>query len=245
MCKFSVVLKMEITWLGHSAFEIISDKGLKILIDPFISNNPACNIPVEEIEADVILITHGHSDHFGDAMEIADRTGAKLVGNHEISLFLSKQGLEAVGMNTGGSIQIQGIKFTMLDAKHSSSIDFVEELVPGGSAGSFLITLEGGTKIFHAGDTSLFGDMEKVIGEIYKPDIVMIPIGDKFTMGPFEAAIATKWISPKIVIPMHYNTFPVVEQNPTVFANFVMQMDPKIQTIVLNPGETFDPKNDP
>lgn len=232
---------MEITWLGHSAFEIISDKGLKILIDPFISNNPSSNIPVEEIEADLILITHGHSDHFGDAMEIANRTGAKLVGNHETSLFLSKQGFEAISMNIGGSIQIHGIKITMLDAKHSASIDFVEEIVPGGSAASFFITLEEGTKIFHAGDTGLFGDMEKIIGEIYKPDIAMLPIGDKFTMGPFEAAIATRWISPKMVIPMHYNTFPVVEQNPTIFANFVMQMDPKIQTILLNPGETFNP----
>jgi len=232
---------MEITWLGHSAFEIISDKGLKILIDPFISNNPTCNIPVEEIETDVILISHGHADHFGDAMEIANRTGGKLVGNHEISLFLSKQGLEAIGMNIGGSIQIEDIKITMLSALHSADIDFMEEVVSGGTAASFLITLEDGTKIFHAGDTGLFGDMEKIIGDIYKPDIAMIPMGDKFTMGPFEAAIATKWISPKMVIPMHYNTFPVIEQNPAIFANFVMQMDPKIQTIVLNPGETFNP----
>lgn len=231
---------MEITWLGHSAFEIISDKGLKILIDPFISNNPACSIPVEEVEADVILITHGHGDHFGDAMEIANKTGAKLIGNHETSLFLSKQGFEAVGMNIGGSIQIQGIKVTMLDAKHSSSIDFVEEIVPGGTASSFLITLEEGTKIFHGGDTGLFGDMEKIIGDIYKPDIAILPIGDKFTMGPFEAAIATRWISPKVVIPMHYNTFPVIEQNPTIFSNFVIQMDPKIKTILLNSGETFN-----
>ena len=235
-------VKMEITRLGHSAFEIISDKGLKILIDPFISNNPSSTIPVEGIEADMILITHGHVDHFGDSMEIANRTGAKLVANHEISLFLSKQGFESVGMNIGGSIQIQGIKITMLEARHSSDIDFLDEVIPGGTASSFLITLEEGTKIFHAGDTGLFGDMERVIGEIYKPDIAMIPIGSKFTMGPFEAAIAAKWISPKIVIPMHYNTFPVIEQDPTIFANFVMQMNPKIQTLVLNPGESFNPK---
>lgn len=234
---------VEITWLGHSAFEIMSDKGLKILIDPFISNNPTCNLPVEEIEVDLILITHGHADHFGDAMEIANRTGAKLVGNHEVSLLLSKQGIESVGMNIGGSINIQGVKITMLDAKHSSDIDFVEEVIPGGSAASFLITSEEGTKIFHAGDTGLFGDMEKIIGDIYKPDIAILPIGDKFTMGPFEAAIATRWISPKIVIPMHYDTFPVIEQNTSIFTNFVMQMTPKIQTIVLNPGESFIPKD--
>ena len=230
---------VEITWLGHSAFEIISDKGLKILIDPFISNNPSCNIPVEEIEADLILVTHGHADHFGDAMEIANRTGAKIIGNHEVSLFLSKQGLESVGLNMGGSIYIQDIKITMLDAKHSSTLDFLEEIIPGGCPTSFLITSEEGTKIFHAGDTGLFGDMEKVIGDIYKPDIALLPIGDKFTMGPFEASIATKWISPNVVIPMHYNTFPIIEQNTAIFSNFVMQMTPEIQVVILNPGETF------
>jgi len=233
---------MEITWLGHSAFEIISDKGVKILIDPFISNNPSCDIPVEEIETDLILVTHGHADHFGDAMEIANRTGATLACIHEISAFLSKEGFNTTGLNIGGSIYFRDIKITMLDAKHSADIDFMDEIVPGGTATSFLITLEEGTKIFHAGDTGLFGDLEKVIGDIYKPDIAMVPIGDKFTMGPFEAAVATKWISPKIVMPMHYNTFPVIEQNPTIFSNFVMQMDPKIQTIILNPGETFNPE---
>jgi len=234
-----MVFNLHIKWLGHSAFEIISDNDLKILIDPFISNNPSCTIPVEEIEADVILITHGHSDHFGDAMEIANRTGATLVGIHEISLFLSKQGFDAIGMNIGGSIQIQDIKITMLEAKHSSDIEFTEEFIPGGSATSFLLTLENGEKIFHAGDTSLFGDMETVIGNIYKPDIALLPIGDKFTMGPFEAAIAAKWISPKKVIPMHYNTFPVIEQNTAIFSNFIAQMTPDIEVIILNPGETY------
>ena len=233
------MFNLQIKWLGHSAFEIVSDNNLKILIDPFISNNPSCTIPVEEIEVDVILISHGHADHFGDAMEIANRTGATLVGNHEISLFLSKQGFETVGMNIGGSIQIQDVKITMLDAKHSSAIDFAEEVISGGSAASFLLTLENGEKIFHAGDTGLFGDMETVIGNIYKPDIALLPIGNKFTMGPFEGAIAAKWISPKKVIPMHYNTFPVIEQNPVIFSNFIAQMTPNIEVIILNPGETY------
>lgn len=231
---------MKIKWFGHSAFEIISDKGLKLLIDPFISNNPVCLIPVEEIEADVILLTHGHSDHFGDAMEIANRTGAPIIGSHEISLFLSKQGLETIGMNIGGSMHFHDIKITMLDARHSAAIDFTEEIIPGGSASSFLIQMEKGTKIFHAGDTGLFGDMETVIGNIYQPDIALLPIGDKFTMGPFEGAIATKWISPKKIIPMHYNTFPVIEQNTTIFSNFVTQMSPNVKVIILNPGDIYD-----
>ena len=203
---------MEIRWLGHSAFELISDEGVKILVDPFISNNPACPLPVEELEANIICITHGHSDHFGDAMEIANKTNATLVANHEISLFLGEQGFDCVSMNTGGSVSIQGVKITMLDAKHSSSIDFTEEIRPAGDPGSFLFTFEDGTKVFHAGDTGLFSDMENVIGKIYKPDIAMVPIGDKFTMGPFEGALAAMWLAPKVVIPMHYNTFPVIFQ---------------------------------
>ncbi|KZX10553.1 metal-dependent hydrolase [Methanobrevibacter filiformis] len=230
---------MEIQWLGHSAFEIISDKGLKFLIDPFISNNPSTNIAVEEIDVDYILLTHGHSDHFGDTLEIANRTGATTIAIHELALFVSQQGFNTISMNIGGSISVSGVKITMLEAIHSSSIDFIEEPISGGSAASFLIETEDGTKIFHAGDTGLFSDMETVIGALYKPDIALIPIGGKFTMGPFEGALATMWISPKKVIPMHYNTFPVIEQDTNIFSNFVKQFNPNIDVIVLNSGETF------
>ena len=231
---------MEIRWLGHSAFEIISDDNVKILIDPFISNNPACQVPVEDLNPDIILLTHGHSDHFGDALEISNNTNAPIACIHEISLFLAKQGIRNISVNIGGSFIFRNIKFTMLEAKHSSDIDIVEEIVPGGSAASFLITFEDGTKIFHAGDTGLFSDMKTIIGEIYKPDLALVPIGDKFTMGPFEAALASMWLNPKVTIPMHYNTFPPIVQDPTVFANFVMQFNPKISTVILNPNEYFE-----
>ena len=231
---------MDIRWLGHSAFEIISDDDVHILIDPFISNNPACPVPVEELNPDIILITHGHSDHLGDALDISNSTNAPVAAIHEVSLFLSKQGIETIGVNIGGSFIFRDIKFTMLDAKHSSDIDIVEETVPGGAAASFLITFKDGTSIFHCGDTGLFGDMKTIIGDIYKPDIVMVPIGDKFTMGPFEAALASMWLNPKVTIPMHYNTFPPIEQDPTIFANFVMQFNPKINTVILNPNEYFE-----
>ena len=157
---------MEIRWLGHSAFEIISDDDVRILIDPFISNNPACEVPVEELNPDIILITHGHSDHLGDALEISNRTNAPIACVHEISLFLAKQGIRNISVNIGGSFIFRNIKFTMLDAKHSSDIDIVAEIVPGGTAGSFLITFEDGTKIFHTGETGLCGDMRDVIGAI-------------------------------------------------------------------------------
>ncbi|MBX7076385.1 MAG: metal-dependent hydrolase [Methanobacteriaceae archaeon] len=235
---------MEITWLSHSAFLIESDEGVKILIDPFISNNPACTIPVEEIEADIICITHGHSDHFGDAMEIAHECNAPIICIHEIGLFLSKQGIDNITMNIGGSVVVRGIKFTMLDATHSSALDVVEEPVAGGNPASFLITFENGEKLFHAGDTGLYSDMKEVIGQIYKPDIAILPIGDRFTMGPFEAALAAMWINPKYVLPMHYNTFPAIEQDPTVFSNFVTQLNPKIETVIINPLETYVPNLD-
>ncbi|MCC9260881.1 MAG: metal-dependent hydrolase [Methanobrevibacter woesei] len=235
---------MEIRWLGHSAFEIITDENVKILIDPFISNNPACPVPVEELKPDIILVTHGHADHLGDAMEISNLTQAPIAGTHELSLFLSKQGIRNISLNLGGSFVFRDIKFTMLEAKHSADIDIVEETAPGGIACGFLITFSDGTKIYHAGDTGLFGDMKTIIGEIYKPDIVLVPIGDKFTMGPFEAALATRWMNPKVVIPMHYNTFPPIEQDPLIFANFVSQLNPNIDVVILNPDEYFKYENE-
>lgn len=231
---------MIIKWLGHSAFQIITDDYLKILIDPFISNNPAAPVSVEELKADLILVTHGHKDHFGDTMEIADRTGAAIIANHEHSVYLSQQGFETMGMNFGGNIEFQGIKVTMLDSRHSSDMDFMDEIGAGGSSCGFIITLENGRKIYHSGDTGLFGDMKTIIGEIYQPDIAIIPIGDRFTMGPVEAAIAADWINPEIVIPMHYNTYPSIEQNPLEFAERVEAKNPEIKVVVLEPGDDYE-----
>lgn len=230
---------MEIIWLGHSAFEIISDENLKILIDPFISNNPACPFKVEEIDADIICVTHGHSDHFGDTMEIANRTGAVVIGNHEHSLYLAKQGFETIGMNIGGTIKIHNIKITMVNSNHSSDMDFIEEMGVGGSACGFIIQLESGTKIYHSGDTGVFGDMKDVIRDIYKPQIALIPIGDRYTMGPREASIAAQWLDPDIVIPMHYNTFPVIEQDPEEFADRVESITKKTKVVILEPGQIY------
>lgn len=230
---------MEITWFGHSAFKIETEENLKILIDPFISNNPICTCPVEEIDADIICITHGHSDHFGDAMEIANRTGALILTNHEISLFVSQQGITSQGLNIGGSYTFHDVKFTMVEAKHSSAIDIMEETIPGGSAAGFIIELENGKKIYHAGDTGLFSDLKTVIGDLYEPDIAMLPIGDLFVMGIKDAAIAANWINPKIVIPMHYNTFPLIEQDTDKFINLVNTKNQNIEVIILEPTETY------
>ncbi|MBC7096215.1 MAG: metal-dependent hydrolase [Methanobacteriales archaeon] len=229
---------MKLRWFGHSAFEIISEEETRILIDPFISNNPTCKIPVEELKADLIFVTHGHADHMGDAMEIADRNKALLVGTHELSVFFSKQGLESEGMNIGGSLKFDDIKVTMVDARHSPDIDFTDEIIPGGSACGFIFQLEDGRRIYHAGDTGLFTDMKTVIGEIYKPNIALLPIGDRYTMGPEDAITAAKWISPQKVIPMHYNTFPVIEQDPTIFKE-TLEKETSIEVIILGLGETY------
>lgn len=231
---------MKIEYLGHAAFQITTEEGLKILIDPFISNNPACTTPVETLNPDVILVTHGHVDHFGDTLEIANQSQATVIATHEIATFIQKQGLNSIGMNIGGTVQVNDlISITMTDARHTSGIDFTENLEEGGVATGFIITLESGKKIYHAGDTGLFGDMKMVIGDIYQPDIALLPIGDKFTMGIETAAIAASWIQARIVIPMHYNTFPEIEQDTELFAQLVEEASPGTFTVALHPGEDY------
>lgn len=172
-------------------------------------------------------------------MEIANRTGAVVIGNHEHSLYLAKQGFETIGMNIGGTIKIHNIKITMVNSNHSSDMDFIEEMGVGGSACGFIIQLESGTKIYHSGDTGVFGDMKDVIRDIYKPQIALIPIGDRYTMGPREASIAAQWLDPDIVIPMHYNTFPVIEQDPEEFADRVESITKKTKVVILEPGQIY------
>lgn len=232
---------MKIEYFGHSAFQITSEEGMKILIDPFISGNPACTTAVETINPDVILVTHGHVDHFGDALEIANNSGATVIATHEIATFVQKQGLNAIGMNIGGTVSINElVSVTMTDARHSSGMDFLENMEEGGVATGFVVTLESGKKIYHAGDTGLFGDMKMVIGDIYQPDISLIPIGDKFTMGIEDAAVAASWLQSRIVIPMHYNTFDAIEQDAGLFAKYVEDASIGTFTVILQPGEEYE-----
>ena len=216
----------EIRWLGHSAFQIkIANKT--ILIDPWIKGNPTCPISLDDIgQVDLVCVTHDHADHMGDAIEICKRTGATLVGIHEISVYAEEQGVNAIGMNIGGTLHVDDVAITMVHAFHSCERGF-----PVG----FVISA-GGLGIYHAGDTGLFQDMQ-LIGRLYNPRVALLPIGGHYTMGPREAVEAAKLIKPEEVIPMHYASFPVLEKDPERFIQLMRQEAPEIRVIALKPGE--------
>ncbi len=199
----------KITFFGHSAFRIVTGNGLRIWIDPWL-DNPKAPKDVGELEADIVLVTHAHGDHLGNTVSLASSSATEVVAIHELQQYLLAKGLPNVtGMNIGGTYHTKGINITMVTAVHSSSIQEGQEIIYGGEAAGFIVRLEDGLKLYHAGDTALFGDMA-MIGSMYYPKVAMLPIGDHYVMGPREAAYACKLIDPKIVIPMHFGTFPVL-----------------------------------
>ena len=220
----------KIRWLGHAGFEIELD-GKILLVDPWLSGNPKAACKPSEIErADMVCVTHDHEDHMGDSVEICKRTGAVFLGTYELASKAQKNGVkEAAGFNIGGTVNIKGINVTMVQAFHTCG---------SGAPTGFIIRGEGKT-VYHAGDTGIFGDM-KLIGEIYKPDIALLPIGDYYTMGALQASEAVRLIKPKIVVPMHYMTFPVLAQSADEFLSLVKEKTPEVKVVVLNPGESFE-----
>jgi len=210
---------MKISYHGHSVVYIQTDKH-NILIDPFITGNSLCDLDPDTIDVDVILLTHGHNDHVGDTFAIAERTGAQIVALNELAVYLGQKGLNAHGMNIGGAYEFDFGKVKFTQAFHSSSYEeedgtFIYTGMPGG----ILLTI-GDKTIYHLGDTALFSDL-KLIGEMNDIDLAFVPIGDNFTMGPEDALVAAKWIKAKKVVPVHYNTFPVIEQDASEFAEKV------------------------
>jgi L-ascorbate metabolism protein UlaG (beta-lactamase superfamily) len=223
-----------LTWHGHSTFTLETDAGKRILFDPFLDDNPKSDIRVADVEAlDYILCSHGHFDHFADAIELAQRTGATLVGTFELVTFAQSKGVKnGHGMNVGGGHRFDFGYVKLTPALHSGTI--------AGDDGShtslahgFLIDMDG-KRVYHAGDTALIMDMQLLRGQV---DVALLPIGDNFTMGPADAVRAVEFIEPRVVIPMHYDTWEPIEQDT---GEFRAAVGDRAEVIVLQPGQGWD-----
>lgn len=224
---------MKISYLGHACFLLEGSK--RIIIDPFLTGNPSTTKKPEDIEADYILVTHGHGDHLGDGIKIAAQCQATIIAPNELAVFCGNKGVNTHPMHIGGSYQFPGLKVKLTQAWHGSALVNGEEMIATGNPCGFLIWMDD-LCIYHAGDTALFGDMEQVIGRFNQIDVALLPIGDNFTMGPEDAVIAAKWLQGKTVIPMHYNTWPLIAQNPYLFKDAV-EAQTQSKCLVLKPGE--------
>ena len=225
------------TWLGHATFLFQSPGGKRIVLDPWMTGNPSSPESAKKLgELDLILVTHGHSDHVGDAVPLARSSAAHVVAPYELSVWLQGKGLKNVtGMNPGGTLQLLGLSITMVPAIHSSSIEEDGKTLYLGVATGYVIKFENGLTVYFAGDTCVFGDM-RLIAELYQPSIGFLPIGDLYTMGPEQAAKACELLGIKQVVPMHYGTFPALTGTPAKLRELV---EPRgVQVLELKPGET-------
>ena len=230
---------LRLTWLGHATVKLEFEDHTT-LIDPWVMNNPVCPDELKTFDRiDVMFVTHGHSDHIGDAAELAKIHSPTVVGMVEVAGWLESKGVEnTIGMNKGGTVEADGIKATMVHANHSSS--FTEDdgtIVYLGEPAGYIVEFPNGYKVYHAGDTNVFGDMQ-IIGSLYQPDLALLPIGDHFTMGPREAAYAAELLNVPAILPIHHGTFPLLTGTPDALRQLTKDLDVKI--ISLQPGESVD-----
>jgi L-ascorbate metabolism protein UlaG (beta-lactamase superfamily) len=221
-----------LTWLGHAAFRIDTANGKRIYVDPFLQGNPKCPANEQEPErADIVAVTHAHGDHIGDTVAIAKQHGSTVVAMVELAGWLGKQGVaddKLIGFNKGGTIDVDGVTFTLTNAFHSSS---TPDGSYGGEAAGLVVETGDGTSIYFAGDTCVFGDMQ-LIGRIYEPDLVVLPIGDHYTMGPREAAVALELLGAKRCVPSHWGTFPLLTGTPAA----LQELAPGVTIEQIEPG---------
>jgi L-ascorbate metabolism protein UlaG (beta-lactamase superfamily) len=205
---------IQITWLGHAAFEIQFESGEVLLLDPWIDGNPAYPKNYKIEKADAIAVSHGHGDHLGNVIPLAKQFGSKVAAMVEVAGFCGSKGVKnTVGFNKGGTVDLGFVKLTMTHALHSSSITDGDQMVYGGEAAGYILTLKDGRRAYFAGDTAVFSEMA-LYADIYHPELAFLPIGDHYTMGPEEAAYAARLLKVKKIIPMHYGTFPVLTGRP-------------------------------
>ena len=229
-----------ITWYGHGAWGFTSPGGVRVLLDPFLTPNPKTPDAMKEPEADVVVVTHAHQDHIADVPAVAARTNAPVLAPVEIATWLSTQGVEnTVGFNQGGTVEQRGIRFTMTHAEHTSSIPADDgSAAGGGEAKGYVITFENGFRVYASGDTGVFGDMA-LIGELYRPDLAILPIGGFYTMDPFEAAHAVRLLGVRRVLPGHWGTFPVLTGTPDALRQELATLGVDAEVLDIAPGETI------
>lgn len=225
---------MKISWYGQSFIEVVTNTGCIVLFDPFITGNPMNDLDPKTVKANVIVVTHAHADHIGDTQEIAKRNKALIVTTVEIAEYFERKQLRTHGMQMGGKHLFDFGEIKMTPAIHGSSYEIDGKLTTIGLAAGIIFHSDNKT-IYHAGDTALFSDM-KLIGQYRPLDVAFLPIGDNFTMGPEDAAIAAKYLQAKQIVPIHYNTFPLIEQDPIAFSNRLADEQGK----VLKVGEILE-----
>jgi len=234
----SLMKGTRVTWLGHATVLVETAKGTRILIDPFIAQNPSYPkgyVLPEKI--DYILLTHGHGDHISDVVPVAAKHGSTVVAIYELASYVAGKGVErTIGMNLGGTVQLGDVAATMVEARHSSGAEDEQGTHYVGVAAGYVLTITEGPVLYHAGDTAVFGDM-KLICELYGPRVAMLPVGGHFTMGPKEAAWAMHLLQAETVLPLHFGTFPPLKGTPKELAALV---DGSVTVVEWVPGETFE-----